>query len=153
TLSRELRDPVSQGDVIAGLLEQAWQLPLQVGLPFAPDEKAVSLLAAIEEAPEAPVNPQGDGQPGGGAASRAGAAEPVRRPAVELVRGAEAVEGQRMCSGSGRGSARWKPVARAGVGLAAVWWLGRSAAAMQSAMSAVVPAGAGCAVRGWTMAG
>src|SRR5690625_3945015 len=50
TLSRELRDPVSQGDVIAGLLEQAWQLPLQVGLPFAPDEKAVSLLAAIEEA-------------------------------------------------------------------------------------------------------
>src|SRR5690625_842131 len=40
TLSRELRDPVSQGDVIAGLLEQAWQLPLQVGLALAPDEKA-----------------------------------------------------------------------------------------------------------------
>lgn len=86
TLSRELRDPVSQGDVIAGLLEQAWQLPLQVGLPFAPGEKAVSLLAAIEEAPEAPVNPPGDGQPGGGASSRAGAAEPVRRRAVEHAR-------------------------------------------------------------------
>src|SRR5699024_4603399 len=66
--------------------EQAWQLPLQVGLPFAPDEKAVSLLAAIEEAPEAPVNPPGDGQPGGGASSRAGAAEPVRRRAVEHAR-------------------------------------------------------------------
>src|SRR5699024_12562759 len=50
TLSRELRVTVSQGDVIAGLLEQAWQLPLQVGLPFAPDEKAVSLLAEIGRA-------------------------------------------------------------------------------------------------------
>lgn len=81
TLSRELRDPISQGDVIARLLEQAWQLPLQVGLPFAPDEKAMSLLAAIEQAlaaPEAPVNPLSgapsgdDSPPYRGACSRSG---------------------------------------------------------------------------------
>src|SRR5699024_12258870 len=60
--------------------------PLQVCRPFASDERAVSLLAALEEAPEAPVTPPGAGQPGGGASSRAGAGEPVRRRAVEHAR-------------------------------------------------------------------
>lgn len=50
TLWREAPDPIAQTDHIADLLEQAWQLPLDVGLPFTPDQKARSLLTGIEDA-------------------------------------------------------------------------------------------------------
>lgn len=50
TLWREAPDPIAQTDHIADLLEQAWQLPLDVGLPFTPDQQARSLLSGIENA-------------------------------------------------------------------------------------------------------
>lgn len=89
TLSRELPDPIFQGDVIAGLLDQAWQLPLQVGLPFARDEKAMSLLAAIQQAlaaPEAPVSPLGGDPSGDDAPPRTRERLFARRRTVEHAR-------------------------------------------------------------------
>jgi streptomycin 6-kinase len=41
-------DPAAQTDVLGDLLLQAWELPLQVGEPFAPDQKARSLLALVD---------------------------------------------------------------------------------------------------------
>nr|WP_281065100.1 aminoglycoside phosphotransferase family protein [Brachybacterium sacelli] len=52
TLAETTPDPVAQTDVLAGLLEQAWELPLEVGASFAPDQKARSLLELVEAAPD-----------------------------------------------------------------------------------------------------
>ena len=75
--------------MIAELLEQAWQLPLEVGLPFAPDEKAMSLLAAIQQAlaaPEAPVGPLGGDPSGDDSRSRGRERVFARRRTVEHAR-------------------------------------------------------------------
>ncbi|MGP4977027.1 aminoglycoside phosphotransferase family protein [Brachybacterium tyrofermentans] len=52
-LPQAVPDPVAQTDVLGDLLLQAWEVPLAVGRPFAPSQKARSLLAIIDGALEA----------------------------------------------------------------------------------------------------
>lgn len=47
-LAHEVGDPVAQTDQLCTLLEQAWQLPLEVGVATAPDHKALGLLGIVE---------------------------------------------------------------------------------------------------------
>lgn len=49
-LPQAVPGPVAQTDVLGDLLLQAWEVPLAVGLPFIPSQKARSLLAIIEGA-------------------------------------------------------------------------------------------------------
>lgn len=46
--------PEAEVDVLAGLLPVTWDLPSAVGRPFAPSQKAESLLALVDGALEAP---------------------------------------------------------------------------------------------------
>ncbi|MGP9842906.1 hypothetical protein [Brachybacterium sp. 107] len=49
-LPQTVPDPLAQTDVLGGLLLQAWEVPLDVGRPFAPSQKARSLLEIFEGA-------------------------------------------------------------------------------------------------------
>lgn len=49
-LPQTVPDPLAQTDVLGGLLLQAWEVPLDVGRPFAPSQKARSLLAILDGA-------------------------------------------------------------------------------------------------------
>lgn len=47
-LAYEITDPVAQTEQLCSLLDQAWQLPLEVGEDTAPDHKALGLLGIID---------------------------------------------------------------------------------------------------------
>lgn len=47
-LARAVPDPAQQTEILCDLLEQAWELPLEVGSPTRPEEKAHGLLGILE---------------------------------------------------------------------------------------------------------
>lgn len=58
-LHRSLPDPVAQSHALAALLTATWELPASVGAPQAPEQKAASLLAIVEEALNDPARTPG----------------------------------------------------------------------------------------------
>jgi len=71
TLWTTVADPVEQTLALVDLLPVTWELPHSVGAPFAPSQKARSLLALVDDALARAT--QDRGEPGAGAGAGAGA--------------------------------------------------------------------------------
>ncbi|MGP5288993.1 aminoglycoside phosphotransferase family protein [Brachybacterium tyrofermentans] len=85
-LPQAVPDPVAQTDVLGDLLLQAWEVPLAVGRPVAPSQKARSLLAILDGARAADESgPGADDASGPRAADEAVVLERARGLALDLI--------------------------------------------------------------------